>query len=326
MNGLHRLAARAFLLAAALALAAPGAELPSFYKRVSRLTWVAKDAQKVASAWEKLGLQNVQDFGDIDFEQSEYRGKPAASGTAHVIAGTLGDIAIDIIQPSGGSNAFSDFLSRRGEGVFAVVHAVASVPEFDAEIARLKGLGVGLLQTASAGGGAMRIAYFDTEASGKYVLGLIYWPDAPPAGAPGKLSQVAFAVRDPETVSAYWEKLGLPKMTKSHSDPRDLTYRGAPARFGLDLYWQRHTQVAYEWCVPPSAPNFYSDVIRARGEGVHHLGVPVKDMDASIAEYEKMGYKNVQSGAWGEAGKKGSGRFAYIETPFVSAELLWSFQ
>ena len=95
------------------------------------------------------------------------------------------------------------------------------------------------------------------------------------------------------------------------------------------MYWQRHTQLAYEWIVPPAEPSFYGEFLKAHGEGIQHFGVPTGDMDKSIAEYEKLGHKVAQSGAWGEAGKKGSGRYAYMDTDViggVSAELLWSMK
>jgi len=37
---------------------------------------------------------------------------------------------------------------------------------------------------------------------------------------------------------------------------------------------------------------------RAHGEGVQHLGVPVDDLEKSIAEYQKLSYS-----AWGQQQK-----------------------
>jgi hypothetical protein len=44
------------------------------------------------------------------------------------------------------------------------------------------------------------------------------------------------------------------------------------------------------------------------------MGLPVDDLDKSVAAYEKMGYRVSQSGAWGDVGKPGSGRYAYMNT------------
>jgi hypothetical protein len=61
--------------------------------------------------------------------------------------------------------------------------------------------------------------YFDTEPQGKFVLGLVYWPGgAPPAGPPGKVSHLAPVVRESETVSAYWQKAGLSRISHGACD------------------------------------------------------------------------------------------------------------
>jgi hypothetical protein len=43
----------------------------------------------------------------------------------------------------------------------------------------------------------------------------------------------------------------------------------------------------------------------------------VDDLEKSIADYQKLGYSIGQSGAWGETGKKGSGRYAYMDTDSI---------
>lgn len=305
------------------------AELPAFYKKVSRVTWVTRDAGRVAAGWSKLGFSPMQESGEVELA-AEYRGKPASAGLS-AVTGFIGDLAVDILQPVRGENALTDFLARHGDGIFSVVHEVPGEDELNREIDRMKNLGVPVLQRLSAEGGDGRISlvYFDTEPRGKYVLGLVHWPGGAPSGSSErKISQIAFVVRDAPAVSAYWEKLGFPAMTKSRAEARaDLRYRGKPARFAFDMYWQRHTQFAYEWIVPPPEPSFYAEFLKEHGEGIHHFGVPTDDIDKSIAEYEKLGHKVAQSGAWGETGKKGSGRYAYMDTGAiggVSAELLWS--
>jgi hypothetical protein len=40
-------------------------------------------------------------------------------------------------------------------------------------------------------------------------------------------------------------------------------------------------------------------------------------LEKSIADYQKLGYAVGQSGAWGETGKKGSGRYAYMDTDSI---------
>ena len=93
--------------------------------------------------------------------------------------------------------------------------------------------------------------------------------------------------------------------------------------------WQRHGEIAYEWCIPVKGPIVYEDHIKLHGEGIHHLAFSVVDMDAVLKDYESMGYINTMGGTWGEKGKSGSGRYEYIgleNAGGVTMELLWSFR
>ena len=52
------------------------------------------------------------------------------------------------------------------------------------------------------------------------------------------------------------------------------------------------------------------------------------DLDGAIARYKGLGYGVVQSGAWGDVGKKGSGRYGYMGTDSiggVSVELIHAY-
>lgn len=298
------------------------AQLPECYKRVNRVIWLVKSLDHPVAGWAQLGLSDIHKHDSLTFE-GQYRGK-AVSIQARGATGSLGNLTVDMLQPmgDGGENAFSEFLGRHGDGIFAIVHEVASMEDMTKEIERMRGLGVGVLQrlTIKEDRGPITLTYFDTEGQGKYVLGLIYWPGgAPGGGLPGKISHIGFVIREAEGPSAYWQKLGFPAMPRSHASPReDSRYHGKPLWLDFDVCWQRHTQFTYEWIIPPAAPpNLYSDYLREHGEGVQHLGVPVDDLEKSIADYQKLGYSIGQSGAWGETGKKGSGRYAYMDTDSI---------
>ena len=316
-------------LAVCAAVAGPClAEIPAFYKRVNQVTWLVKNMDRPLQGWSTLGLSDVHDYGQITLD-AQYRGRTVSIG-ARVVTGSLGNLTVEMLQPGQGGNAFTDFLTRHGDGIFSIVHEVAAIEEMTKEIERMRGLGVGVLQqmTINVGNGPINLTFFDTEAQGKYVLGLIYRPGgAPPAGAPGKISHIAFVARQAEPVSAFWQMLGFPPMPKAHASPReDSRYHGKPLWLDFDVCWQRHTQFTYEWIIPPAnPPSLYADYLKTHGEGVHHLGLPVDDLEKSIAEYQKLGYTVAQSGAWGETGKKGSGRYAYMDTDSIGgviAELI----
>ena len=305
------------------------------YKEVTSVHWVVRDIDQVAAGWGKLGFPLLRDFGEVTLPVG-YRGEPR-SAVVRVAQASFAGLDVFWFQPVSGTNAWSDFLERHGDGIMSVNYAVPSSEALDAEVARLEGLGVGVLQSleVDAGGGPVRAVHMDTEAGGKYVLGLTTGRvPAPPQAAPpapfgAKLSQYAVVVRDLGAVSRYWEKLGLPAMEVTHPTLTDLKYHGAPGQFDQRLGWHRHGTVTWEWIVPLKGPTVYQDFLDKSGEGLHHLALDVKDLDAVARSWTALGYPIVQSGAWGEKGQPGSGRFAYADTtPIggVTIELLWNYR
>jgi hypothetical protein len=244
--------------------------------------------------------------------------------------GRFGDVTANWMQPLGGTNAFTDFLKRHGPGLFTVLHRVPTSAELDAEVKRMAGLGVGILQRGPMGDDGSRYVLFDTHTEGKYTLGIYYMPGEPDLSPSAhKVTQYAFITRDDGPVSKYWAKLGWPEMSVTHPELHGLEYRGKPADFRSRLGWMRHGKIVYEWIMPEKGPSTWQDHLDKHGEGVHHLAFNVDDMDQAIAEWKKAGYNYVMGGAWGEPGKKGYGRFAYMDTQTaggIDIEFLWNYK
>lgn len=326
-----------YCFAALLILAWPGAaQLPDFYKTVDRLIWVVDDLDKTTRGWQELGFTGVEDQGDAEVPMV-FRGKPVTV-SVRAASGRIGDLPVHWVQPVAENDAFSEFLARKGSGVFSIVHRVPSKEALDAEVKRMAGLGVGVLQSGEAEteAGVVRFAFLDTAAEGKYVLGLIHVPGPPdvtlaPSGNPSgrKVAQYAFVAKDLDAVSSYWARLGFPPMTFSHPDSSELRYRDRPGQFDMRLGWQRHGKVTYEWILSLKGPNVYEDHMAKHGEGVHHLAFEVDDIDREAAAWQTKGFPFGMGGAWGKKNKPGSGRFIYIDTQTIGGidiELLWSFK
>jgi methylmalonyl-CoA/ethylmalonyl-CoA epimerase len=317
-----------------VALAAPSrAELPDFYRNVAGVHWVVSDLERVKAGWAKLGFP-VQDLGEVSASGS-YLGQ-YGSARFRIAQARLAGAEVSWIQPLESESAFAEHLARHGDGVFSILYAVPTREALDAEVARLGALGVGVLQRGELATPAGRIAvvHMDTAAEGKYVLGLVHDETPRPASEPAtaiplKLSQYALVVRSLEKVSAYWERLGFPKMEVTHGPLTDLVYRGQPGKFDQKLGWHRHGTVTWEWIEPLAGPTVYEDFLAEHGEGFHHFAFDVPDIDAAGAFFAAHGAPIVQSGGWGEKGKPGSGRFAYAATDAfggVTTELLWNLR
>lgn len=310
------------------------AELPNLYKHVDRVIWLVQNIDKIKPAWVAIGLSDVKEYSNIEFT-GEYHGKPTTIYTWE-ITGRLGNLNIEMIQPAEGQlNAFNDFLSKHGDGIFAIVHEVSTQKEMKDEIERMQGLGVVVLQqlTGKRNNAPVNFTYFDTEPEGKFVLGLIQNPDSSSRSAqdPGiTVSHIAPVIRESASVSAFWQRLGFPAFHIEHATPReDSRYHGKPLWLTFDVGYQHHTQFNYEWIIPPmEPPNIYADFLKDHQEGIQHIGLPVKDLSQAVSTYEKLGYHMKQSGAWGDVGQINSGKYAYMDTDTaggVSVELLHAY-
>lgn len=304
-----------------LASSAP-AQLPDFYRNVHELTWVVKDVDAVTAAWAKLGLTGIEAHGETTLPL-EYRGS-RTNARVRWTSGHVGAVAVDLYQPLAGKNAWSDFLSRHGDGVMSLLYLVPSREEYERELERLRVAGVSVLQRGD------NYVYLDTEPQGKYVLGLIYGTAPEPATGSVRVTQFAFVVDSLPAPSAYWKKLGFPEFTVTHPSLTGLFFRGHPTRYEQDLGWQRHGKVPFEWCVPPAGtPTVYAEYLKKHGAGVQHIAFEVSGMDEAIARYKQLGFDTVQGGGWGQEGKPGSGRFAYLDTERaggLTIELLWNYR
>jgi len=177
----------------------------------------------------------------------------------------------------------------------------------------------------------------DTQQRGKYVLGYIAneTSDNLHVGLTVenkhnmKLNQYAFAINETEYISKFWSKIDFPEIQINHPELGETKYHGKIVDHELIQGWQRHGDIAYEWCIPVKGPIVYADHIDMHGEGIHHLAYSVENMDKILKDYESLGYKNTMGGTWGERGKPGSGRYEYVgleDAGGMTMELLWNYK
>lgn len=309
--------------------------IPDCYNEVDQVLWVISDLDQTIDKYEKLGFSQIMDLGKV-VVISESTGDKE---DIRLVCANLGGALVNWIQPLDGKSIFREFHVIYGDGAMSLVHRFADKKELKKEIGRLESLGVDVLEkiTIKTGEGDLKFVLMDTESEGKFSLGFTY-------GKSGlkihqalsaenrndlKINQYAFAIRDPEPVSSYWHKLGLPEFQINHPVLGETRYYGELVDHELIQGWQRHGSIAYEWCIPVKPPIVYEDHIRMHGEGIHHLAFTVADMDKVLEDYTSQGFVVSMGGTWGEDGKPGSGRYEYIdleEAGGVTMELLWSYR
>lgn len=307
------------------------AQISEYYKKVDRIVWVVNDLQKVMKGWQALGFTDILDHGQVSLSNRD-----GGNLVAYLTSANFGGAHLTWIQPVSKNNLFSSFLSKGGDGAYALMHRVPSQEILQQELLRFKNMDVGTLLEGSVSTeeGPVNYIFLDTQKEGKYVLGLITGPDdLKESEGQNKLNmkftQYAFAIIDPDPVSTFWAGLGFPPLEITHGETWGKEYYGKPADFDMKLGWQRHGNIVYEWCIPLKDPTVYKDHIQSHGEGIQHFGFNVEDMDQAIEFFENQGYNISMSGGWGDKGKPGSGRFAYVNTENVGGEtieLLWSYQ
>jgi catechol 2,3-dioxygenase-like lactoylglutathione lyase family enzyme len=307
-------------------------EVPAHLKQVDQVIWIIDDLDNVISHWQALGFNQIRHLDTVETRLV----RADQMIRLRLALANLGGARIVWIQPTEDQSLFSDFLENHGQGAMSLVHRLEGPEQMKAEVNRLSGLGVDILEelTIFTGKGDLHYTLMDTREEGKYVLGFTFSEPVPGMDSKAdnrhhlKINQYAFAIRDADKVSEFWAKLGFPEFQINHPVLGDTRYYGEIVDHELIQGWQRHGTVAYEWCIPVKPPIVYEDHIKLHGEGIHHLAFSVSDMDAALQDYAVRGYVNTMGGTWGEKGKPGSGRYEYIgleEAGGVTMELLWNY-
>ncbi|HDS07113.1 MAG TPA: hypothetical protein ENO05_05740 [Bacteroides sp.] len=310
------------------------AGIPDCYKNVDQVLWVVADLDKTISDYAKLGFNEVLDMGNV-MAESRTSGNRVQVRLARA---NLGGALVNWIEPGEGNSLFHDFHTKYGDGAMALIHRFPERKSLNREVDRLEDLGIDILAEIRITGDNLDLQFvlMDTEEEGKYTLGFIRGQSGPERSgelSPDnrhslKINQYAFAIRDPDPVSEFWQGIGLPPLDINHPELGNTKYYGELVDHQLIQGWQRHGTIAYEWCIPVKPPIVYEDHIRKHGEGIHHLAFSVADMDGVLDDYTSRGFVVSMGGTWGEAGKPGSGRYEYIDlegSGGVTMELLWNY-
>jgi hypothetical protein len=312
---------------------------PDVYHHVAQMTWVVSDVDRIAGYWQRLGIHDIHRDGVVELPNLTHLGKPDPASVKQV-TGRVDQLEIRWIQPIKGGQFWQDALHQRGDGIRVLSYATRSSEEFDDQIKYFasKGVGASVQDSWQGKTGKGRVAYLDTLAQGGgHTIGLIDDPDARahplPAGAGndypvGQITHFAWVVNDVHKVDAYYTGLGFkPFSAIDHNVSLDRVYRGQPGTYEMWLGWNRTGDFPFEWVQQITGPDVYVEYGKKHGEGFHHIGVNVTDMDATIQLMTDRGAPPSQMAAWKAA--KGKGRAVYLDTePFggVTLELIYQPQ
>jgi catechol 2,3-dioxygenase-like lactoylglutathione lyase family enzyme len=142
-----------------------------------------------------------------------------------------------------------------------------------------------------------------------------------------KIVQVAMVCKDVAACSARWANvLGMPvpKITTTRPGHEvQVMYRGKPSEGQAKLAFFQTGQTVIELIEPVGQGTSWKEGLDQNGEGVHHLGFQVEDLDKTIAAFEKEGMPVVHRGRY----DSDNGTYVYLDTRDklgVTIELLHS--
>jgi len=129
---------------------------------------------------------------------------------------------------------------------------------------------------------------------------------------PRRICQIALVVRDIEkTARQYAEIFGMP-MPKIFSIPpveeAHTTFRGKLTKTRARLAVFDLGSVVLELTQPDDEPSSWKEFLDTRGEGVHHIGFMVDDLDATLDFMAKKGMPERHSGDYP------GGRYVFVES------------
>lgn len=132
-----------------------------------------------------------------------------------------------------------------------------------------------------------------------------------------ELFQAGIVVKDcDKSMKLYGDMLGIKSWVVFTIDKSmcRLTYRGKPSEHSFKSAMAMVGTMMIELLQPLEGNGTYSDWLRERGEGVHHLGhIRVPDVDAAVAAMEKAGFPCVETGAPANE-SMGNHKWAYVDT------------
>jgi len=124
-----------------------------------------------------------------------------------------------------------------------------------------------------------------------------------------KVNQVGIVVRDMDrAIKNYGEIFGIPFPKVVVPDYFNRTYRGKPENFRMKIGLAMVGELQIELIQPLEGKTIYGEFLEKWGDGIHHLGFDVNNLDERVAAFRELGIGVLMSG------ERVGGKFAYMDT------------
>ena len=129
--------------------------------------------------------------------------------------------------------------------------------------------------------------------------------------------QVCLVVRDLRKTAAFYEEMfGIGPFVFPIIEFDEITYHGKPAKGYWEMAFARIGEYELELSCPIESPSIYEDFLQEHGEGMHHFGFEITELDSYIERAERLGFPVMMSG------RTLSGGFAHLDTRKLGGTIL----
>jgi hypothetical protein len=129
-------------------------------------------------------------------------------------------------------------------------------------------------------------------------------------------SQICIVVEDLKRASRYYqEKFGIGPFVFPEIRYNRITYHGENSAGYWEMAFARWGGWELELAMPVKPPSIYQDFLDEKGEGFHHLGFDIKNIDEYISKAEKLSITVLMSG------RTSSGGFAHLDTRAIGGAI-----
>ena len=130
--------------------------------------------------------------------------------------------------------------------------------------------------------------------------------------------QLGYVVGDVEKACEFYQSIyGVgPFTVLDEVDMGSCLLRGKPTNTKIKVAFAKSDKVELEFIQPLQGENLYTEFLEARGDGIHHLGFTVNDLDAWKREFAAKGFEPVFHGDMVVM------QFAYFDTSMFGGLML----
>jgi catechol 2,3-dioxygenase-like lactoylglutathione lyase family enzyme len=293
------------------------------FTRLLQVVLFVKDLkQTMDDYWKFLGIGpwDIYDWEAPLVYDLKHRDRPAQARERLAFA-TVGNLELEVIEHLDGDSFYTDYIKEHGEGAHQLDFDVRDVDQVSDTLVKE---GFTRLQSGRFGDNG---AYAIMDLKPLHVT----WEPCRMADNMGKepihyrsqeqslarvkvtgINTISFAVKDlTQTMESYWRVLGIgPWEVYDWGTPLiyDFEFRGKAAQpaekmavtqLGENLYLELYQPMGRDSC--------FWEFLNGCGEGIHHLGFAVPDVDDAIKNMNEQGFTCLQRGRFGD-----NGAFAYM--------------